>query len=340
MNSYERVMMTLGDKAADRVPVFLFFTYYGAAEMGCSIREYITDPAKIVEGQKRLLKKFGHDCLYPFTSAALEAHMFGQEIEYYDDGAPNAGEPIIKSRDDIFTLNVPDPEDNKAAMGAIEAVRVLAREYKKNTPVISAVIGPFSLPIMLMGMKRWLDMFIDSDLEAISEMTSKTSAFCVRWANMLFAAGADCLGFFEPFGSTTIIRRDEFVDHVFLSDKDTISRLKGPVVFCGAGGRFEPIIDRLVDIGAAGCLISTDDDLAAIRRTLGHRINILGNLNNIAMIDWDYNEAKEQATGCLQAAGKPGGYILSDQHGEISFGVKEDVLHGIVAAARDYRPAE
>ena len=337
MNSYQRVMSALSGNKPDRIPVFLFFTIYGAKEAGCSIKEYLNSPAKIVEGQKRLLEKYSHDCLYPFTSAAMEATMFGQGIEYYDDGPPNAGTPIIEKRQDIFNLIVPEPENDPAAKKVLHAVETLAKEYKNKVPIISAVIAPFSMPIILMGMRRWVDLFIDEDTQAINTMIDKTSSFCIRWANLLFSAGADALGFFEPFASTTIITRDEFIKYVFEQDKNTISQIKGPLAFCAAGGRIEPIIDRLSDIGTAAFALSADDDLEKIRKNYGAQINILGNLNNIEMIEWDYEQAKEKTTRCLEQAGRSSRFILSDQHGEISWDTSHRALEGIMDAVRDFR---
>ncbi|MFH1878783.1 MAG: uroporphyrinogen decarboxylase family protein [Candidatus Omnitrophota bacterium] len=336
MNSYERVMTALSHKEADRVPVFLFFTFYGAKELGVSIEEYFSKAENVASGQKRLLRKFGHDCVYAFFYAALEAVAFGQEVEFYDDGPPNAGTPVLKNRDDIFTLKVPDPFKNKALAEAIKATELLAAEYKKKVPVISAVVGPYSLPVMLMGMNNWLEIIVSGDTEAITAMTAKTSAFCLEWGNALFRAGADAIGFFEPFATTTMVRREEFIKYIYNYDKQLISRFNGPVAFCGAGGRMEPIMDKICETGAAACALSVDDNLERIKNDFGGKINIIGNLNNISMIDWTYDEAKKEAKKCLENAKEGGGYILADQHGEISWPVTEDALRGIVDAAIEF----
>lgn len=336
MNSYERVMTTLSHKQPDRVPFFLFFSFYGAKELGMDISKYFSKAEHVVEGQKRLLDKFGHDCLYTFFHAALEANAFGQDIEFYEDGPPNAGRPVLKNRNDIFELETPNPADNKKLLEAVKAVELLSGEFKKKTPVISAVIGPYSLPVMLMGLNKWLELIVTDDAEAINALVSKTSSFCAAWADMLFDAGADALGFFEPFATTTMVTRQEFLKYIFDSDKELISKFKGPTVFCGAGGRVDPIADKLAEMGFAGCVLNTDDDLEHVKNNFGDRINIMGNLNNISMINWSYDDAKKEAAKCMKAAKKGGGYILCDQHGEISWPVREDTLRGIADAVKEF----
>lgn len=336
MNSFTRTMLSLKHKEPDRVPLFLLFTYYGARELGINIKDYLSKAENIVEGQKRLLAKFEHDCLYPFTHAALEASVFGQEIEFYDDGPPNAGEPILKSRDDIFKMEIPDPVKHDGCREALKAVVALAKEYKNKVPILSSVIGPFSLPIMLLGLKGWIEIFVAEDKEAIDAMVAKTSAFCVRWTNLIFDSGADAVGFFEPFGSATMVTPKEFEKYILDVDKNVISQFKGPAIFCGAGGRIEPIFDKLIGSGVAGCLLSVDDDLENIKNKYGANMVIAGNLNNIAMVGWDYDTAKSQAAKCIEKAKKGSGYILADQHGEISWEVKEEALRGIADAVKEF----
>ncbi|MBI5186520.1 MAG: hypothetical protein HZA01_12460, partial [Nitrospinae bacterium] len=219
---------------------------------------------------------------------------------------------------------------------AVKAVELLSREFRKKTPVISAVIGPYSLPVMLMGLNKWLELIVTNDTEAIHALVSRTSSFCLAWANMLFDAGADALGFFEPFATTTMVTRQEFLKHIFDSDKELISKFKGPAVFCGAGGRVGPIVDKLSEMGFAGCVLNTDDDLEYVKSNFGDKINIMGNLNNISMINWSYDDAKKEAAKCIKTAKEGGGYILSDQHGEISWAVPEDALRGIADAVKEF----
>ena len=64
MTSMDRVMTALSHEEPDRVPVFLMLTMHGARELGVSIREYFARAEHVVEGQLRMHRKYGHDCLY------------------------------------------------------------------------------------------------------------------------------------------------------------------------------------------------------------------------------------------------------------------------------------
>ena len=106
-SSLQRVLTTLSHREPDRVPLFLLLTTHGAKELGLGIREYFSRPEYVAEGQLRLQRKFGHDCLYAFWYAAAELEAWGGNAIFYEDGPPNAGAPIFTSRSQIMTARRP-----------------------------------------------------------------------------------------------------------------------------------------------------------------------------------------------------------------------------------------
>lgn len=60
----DRVLASLGFREGDRVPLFLLLTTHGARELGMGIRDYFSDPEAVAEGQIRMRRRYGNDCLY------------------------------------------------------------------------------------------------------------------------------------------------------------------------------------------------------------------------------------------------------------------------------------
>ena len=65
-------------------------------------------------------------------------------------------------------------------------------------------------------------------------------------------------------------------------------------------------------------------------------ISILGNLNGIEMIRWTRQDAGSKVKDAIEKAAKGGGYIMSDNHGEIPFQVPENVLMSISNSVRNF----
>jgi len=134
MNSFERVMTTLGHKEPDRVPVFLFLTLHGAKELKLPLKEYFSTAENVVEGQLKLLGKYNHDCLYPFFYASKEVEAFGGTTIFFEDGPPNAGSPVIKKLEDIDQLTCPNPWESEALKEPLNAIKLLAKAKKAKFP--------------------------------------------------------------------------------------------------------------------------------------------------------------------------------------------------------------
>ncbi|MGM0454364.1 MAG: uroporphyrinogen decarboxylase family protein, partial [Thermodesulfobacteriota bacterium] len=151
MTPMERVMTTLAFNEPDRVPFFLMLTMHGARALGMSIRKYFSKPEYVVEGQLRLQKRYGHDCLNGFFYAPLEVEAWGGEVIYSENGPPNAGRPIISDPESIARIEPPAAAKNPCLEKVLAAIRGLKTASRGEVPIIGVVMSPFSLPVMQMG---------------------------------------------------------------------------------------------------------------------------------------------------------------------------------------------
>ncbi len=102
---------------------------------------------------------------------------------------------------------------------------------------------------------------------------------------------------------------------------------KDPAVFWLAGSVMEPLLPLIAEIGASGFIVGSHDDLGKIKRERGHKIVLVGNLNNIVMERWLPDIVDNEIRLCCEAAAKGGGYILSDAHGDLPEQVSDEVLY-------------
>jgi uroporphyrinogen decarboxylase len=126
-------------------------------------KEYFSKPETVIETQLMMLKKYRNDCLYTFTYAAAEVEAFGSEVIFYNDGPPNAGEPIIRKPEQINNLSVPEIEKCKSLMNVLEITEALKNRVGDTVPIIGVVMSPFSLPVMQLALKNTLNCFISSE---------------------------------------------------------------------------------------------------------------------------------------------------------------------------------
>ena len=335
MTPAERAAVTMGFEEPDRVPLFLLFTIYGAKELGLSIREYFSKPEYVAAGQMRLYRKFGGDCLNPFCYAASEVEAWGGEVIFSDNGPPNAGRPPIREPGEIESIEVPLVEESPSLLFGLRTIELLKREVGDDVPIMGSVISPFSLPILQMGFAAYIELLY-SEPDLFRTLMKKNEEFCVRWANAQLEAGATAIGYADPLASPDMTPRDLYRRTGFVVAKRTISRIGGAVATSLASARALPVIDDVAATGSVGIGVSTFDDLAAVKRQCAGRLTILGNLNAIEMCRWTPAQAEAEVKKAIAAAGPGGGFVLSDNHGEIPWQVPESVLRAISAAVRKW----
>jgi len=331
--SMERVLTTLSHQEPDRVPVFLTLTMHGAKELGLSVEEYFSQAKHVVEGQLRMLRKYRHDCLYSVFHAAAEYEAFGGKVLYSEDGPPQAGPPVIRSRSDIFALEVPDIRSTRGLQMGLEATRGLKEAAAGQVPIIGLAVSPFSIPVMLMGFQPYLDL-LHEDREGFDRLMAVTRTFCIEWTNAQFAAGVTAVGYFDPLSAADITAPSLFMETGYPIACETLDAFDGPAALHLASGRALDRIDKYVSTGAAALGVSSLEDLAEIKRQCAGRLAVLGNLNGISMTRWTPEQAKEAVKMCIRTAGPGGGFVLSDNHGEIPFQVSEDVLLTVTETVR------
>lgn len=332
MTSMQRVLTTMGQREPDRVPLFLLTTLHGAKELGLSIRDYFSRAEHVAEGQMRLLAKYRSDCLYPFYYASLEVEAFGAETIFIDNGPPNAGEPIIRRSEDIDRLVPPRVADSPGLMRGLETIRQLKERVGDTVPIIGPAISPFSLPVMQMGFDRYLELIYEQPAR-FARLMAVNQAFCVEWSNAQLAAGATAIGYFDPVSSTTNIPRELYLKTGHRVAMETLRQIQGPTATHLASGRGLGIVDDLVTTGTAAVGVSALEDLAEWKAAARNRLTLIGNLNGVEMRRWTQAEAENEVKRAIAKAGRGGGFILADNHGEIPWQVPEDVLLAIRDAA-------
>lgn len=328
MSSLNRVLTAIGHKEPDRVPFLLTLSLHGAKELELSIKEYFSKSDNVVEGQLRLRSKYRHDFIYAFFYAAIEIEAWGGEVIFVDDGPPNSGRPFLQKSAMIKSLTPPRIYETGCLKKVLDAISKIKSRIGEGAPIVGVVMSPFSLPVMQMGFDKYLELIYE-DRTLFDQLMKVNEEFCVSWANAQLEAGATAICCFDPVSSATILTREVYLETGFQVAKRTIARIKGPTVVHMASGACLPIIDDLAKTGTNGVGVSVIEDLGAIKNACRGKLAVLGNLNGIEMRHWTRKQAEQQVKDAIAKAGRGGGYILSDNHGEIPWQVPDEVLMAI-----------
>jgi len=306
---------------------------HGARLKGVSIQKYYSDPVLMADAQVRLARKYHNDFVNSFTYASAEIEAFGGDTIFYEDGPPNSGKPVIQALEDIEALEVPDIVGTPSLKVTIDATRHLKSAVGNDIPIAAVTISPFSLPVMQMGFENYFELLFD-DKEHYELLMKVNLAFQTEYANMLLEAGATAVVYFDPVSSPTIIPREKYLETGYKVAKESVRATKGPVIAHFASGRTMPILEEIVQTGFIGFGASVDDDMALLKKKVGSRLTIVGNLNGMEMPHWNADQVDANVRKAIRDGAPGGGFILSDNHGEIPWQVSEETVSQISEANR------
>lgn len=330
----QRVLTAVSHQEPDRVPFFLLVTMHGARELGLSIKDYFSEGKNVAEGQLRMRARYEHDCLYAFFYAAVETEAWGGEVLYFDDGPPNAGAPTIARTADIRSIEPPRVREAPCLRKVLDALQIM-KSRAGEVLIVGVVMSPFSAPVMQLGFERYIELMYEEP-ELFDRLMRVNEDFCVEWANAQLEAGAGAICYFDPVSSATVTTRDMYLRTGFEVARRTIGRINGPTATHLASGRCLPITGDLAQTGTAIVGVSALEDLAAVKDACRGKLSVMGNLNGVEMRRWTPERAEQMVKEAIAKAGPGGGFILSDNHGEIPWQVPEAVLEAVSESARKW----
>lgn len=313
MNGMQRVLAAIRGEPADRIPIFCNLLDQGARELGISLREYYGSGHHVAEGQLRMRRKYGHDNVWALMYVGKEAELLGsRKILFSEDGPPNVEDFVIKELADISRLEVPDDlESHPAFAETLTCLRILRQEVGGSQPICAYLTASLSLPAILMGMERWLELLLLGPASLRDELLTKCSDFFRKEIAAFRKAGADILIYSNPFGSTDTLSMKLFQELAIpWMERDLgPGGVEGVVYYCGSS-RFNRVIDQvLTRFGIGTYYLSPLDDVGEGKAIIAGRGLTCGVINDIPLVHWSAEEIDRQVARIIQA-GKPGGKFL------------------------------
>ncbi len=337
MNSLERIIATIGYQTTDQVPVLPVLLLQGAKLLHTPLPLYLQNPNAIAQGQQALVEKYGHDGVFGVPCFITDILAFGGTIAYAAEGSPCVGKLAWRNWSDLEHVKLLQPKQYPALANVLKTIELLAAKYKGKKLIVGSAVGPFSLPSILIGTEKWMELLWEDDIlrgPIMRQCLEICKDFCVIWAREQLQAGADIVVLVDGIASATCITREQFEQMALPYIQKTIAEIDGLVGYEPLG-RIEPFIDLLPNIGCKVLMLECHDDLAQCKKVVMPHTSIMGNLNNIEMIHWTQEQAQQ---ACIQALnqGYPGnGFILSNQ-AEIPWDTPDHIISCIIQTAKSW----
>ena len=334
MTSYERYMAVCQLREPDRVPVSPFIMTFAAKLAGVPYIDYCRTGEVMAEAQLACIRRFGYDAAALGSDAVREAETVGATIRWQKDEVPAAtGEPLIKSRDDLRKLRLPDPLGKNRMHEQIKALKILRRELGDDEIVYAWVEAPFQESAMLRNINYFM-MDLVGDPPLVHELMRFSLELELSFGLAQIEAGARFIGIGDSIAS--LVSPDHYQQFNFPYISELIAGLKaaGARVKYHACGNTKALLPFFAKLGADIINLDSLIDLKEAKLILGNNVCIKGNFSPTAILLRGTPETvRKAARRCILEGGLHGGFILSPGC-EVPRDTPTENLEALIAVAK------
>jgi uroporphyrinogen decarboxylase len=312
------------------MPVMLM---QGARELGLPLETYFGEAKRLADGQLALVERYNQDAVFAIPHIVQDVLPWKSGIDFHPSGPPSVNKMVIRSYEDILALEVPDPTAHPYLRKSLQAAAALGRRVKGDRLIVGAVIGPFSLPSMLMGTRKFLGLLLEPPevrQRYLKPLLDKMLTYTRAWIRAQHEAGCDLVVVAEGISSATIIDEVTFREFALPTMERLQQGIQGYLALEFVG-RATPFLRYARDLGFVAWLVGEEDGVVEPRHRVGPRGALVGAINNLKLLRWRPERVEFEARRLIREAGP--GFILSNQGPEIPWETSPENIQALLRAA-------
>jgi len=257
----------------------------------------------------------GVDAAIIFSDILVIPEAMGLDLHISDGKGPFFTNPV-KNEDDVNNLKEPYPD--KELKFVLDAISLTKKELKGEVPVIGFAGAPWTILTYMIegqGTKTFskVKKLIYGNPSLAHELLNKITIATADYLSAQIEAGANLVQIFDTWAGI-LSPRDYLVFalryiHQLIA---AIKRDEEPVIYFPKGVHYR--LHELADCGADAISVDWTIDLEKVRRKVGDKVAIQGNLDPTVLYA-DPGFIKREARKVLESYGKGNGHIFNLGHG-------------------------
>ncbi len=257
----------------------------------------------------------GVDAAIIFSDILVIPEAMGMDLEMIESKGPVFHNPI-RDKSSADKLKTIDPAtDLKYVM---DAVSLAKKELAGRVPLIGFCGSPWTLLTYMVeggGSKNYSQVkkMIFNEPELAHSILDKLADVCAAYLSAKIEAGADAVQIFDTWGGS-LSQRDfrEFSLRYIEKIIANIKRANQPVIVFSKGVHHS--LDNIADSGADVVGLDWTMDIGKVRRKIGDRVALQGNLDPTVLYA-SHENIRLRAREVLDSFGQGSGHIFNLGHG-------------------------
>ena len=278
MTGHECYRRLLKGEAPDFLPRVPILMHFAADYIGSDYGAFASDYRVLVEANLRCAEDFGFDQVSAISDPYRETQGFGAEIVFVKDGVPRCPNPPLESARDVSLLAKPDPRSSPRMLDRVRAVEEFRRRCAGVYSILGWVEGPAAEAADLRGVGNFL-MDVMDDEQFAAALMDRCLETAIAFAQAQIAAGADTIGIGDAIVSQ--MPPDIYLRLIQPREKllvQAVQRL-GAAAKLHICGNITHLLPGIAGLGVDILDVDHMVDLAEVRRRVGARVALAGNLD-------------------------------------------------------------
>jgi uroporphyrinogen decarboxylase len=346
INRKELFLRACRGEAVSRVPVWMmrqagrYLPEYREIRAKHGFLEVCKTPQLAVEVSIQPFRRLGVDAVIVFSDILIPAEAMGLPLEL-GDGGPNLPNPL-RTKTDVEKLKIFDPEVETGFLP--EAIRRIVKSVGPDVPVLGFAAAPWTLACYMVEGKTaegfaTAKRFLYHDPKTFRELLHRIALATIPYLRAQIAAGAAAVQLFDTWCGE--LNLEDYQEFALPAVQEIISGISGsaPVIYYTKASQH--LLSAVARSGANVLSVDWRVDLAEIRRMLGPKIALQGNVDPAVLLGppAKIREVTQDTVNSLIGRG----HILNLGHGILPNTPVENaqlfVETGQQALRQDVRPA-
>jgi uroporphyrinogen decarboxylase len=346
INRKELFLRACRGEAVSRVPVWMmrqagrYLPEYREIRAKHGFLEVCKTPQLAVEVSIQPFRRLGVDAVIVFSDILIPAEAMGLQLELGDSG-PNLPNPV-RTKTDVEKLKIFDPESETGFLP--ETIRRIVKSVGPDVPVLGFAAAPWTLACYMVEGKTaegfaTAKRFLYHEPRTFRELLHRIALATIPYLRAQIAAGAAAVQLFDTWCGE--LNLQDYQEFALPAVQEIIAGISGAVPVIYYSKASQHLLSAAARSGANVLSVDWRVDLAEIRRMLGPKIALQGNVDPAVLLGPPAKIREVTRDTLNSLAGR--GHILNLGHGILPNTAVENaqlfVETGQQALLQDVRPA-
>jgi uroporphyrinogen decarboxylase len=314
----EDIQRCIGLQEPTRVPAFPLCISYDNFHFGITHARWRSDPKVMLELAERAVEEFDYDVYMLHPDDLIEYEGTGITVKYQEDLPPAVESYLPADEATLASLEIPADLITSGRLSAhLEGLSAIKERFGDSICLAGRIAAPFSTLTLILGIEATLMLMLEKP-----ELAKRYMEFFLEYNDLVAAAqlgaGADAIWLGDCVATSHFISPAQYRDHAAEPAAEAARRIRehGGVVFYHGDEPSIPHLEIMAGLGFDALNIGAGADMAEVKRRIGGRVCVMGNLDTVNDLQPRRPEEVERVVREILEAAKPGGgYVFCTAEG-------------------------